>query len=38
MPIYTLDFEKPLLELERQIDELKAKVAAATGKADTATP
>src|SRR5215510_2868073 len=23
MPIYTLDFEKPLLELERQIDELK---------------
>jgi acetyl-CoA carboxylase carboxyl transferase subunit alpha len=23
MPIYTLDFEKPLLELERQIEELK---------------
>src|SRR2546421_2422515 len=23
LPIYTLDFERPLLELERQIDEMK---------------
>jgi len=30
--------ERDKKELERQIDELKAKVAAATGKADTATP